>query len=156
MLRGIAALRQFLGYDHASASQEKALIHASRDPDPGVRNNAVRALAVLAAASPKTGVKVPPAPFVDLLSSNKWTDRNKGAFALMSLTRSRDLRLLAELRVKAMAALTEMARWQDIGHAGPARILLGRIAGMDEAKLDAIAEHNEQTETIICAAQKVH
>jgi len=118
------AAAEFLGYDDPSAKQVQALIQASRDSDSIVRNNAVRALAILAGSGPKTGVNVPAAPLVDMLSSDKWTDRNKAAFALMNLTQSRGPDLLAELRTKAMPALIEMARWQETSHASAARICL--------------------------------
>jgi HEAT repeat protein len=150
--RRAAAL--FLGSDDASSSQVQALAQASRDADAIVRNNAVRALGVLA-SSAKTGVEVPAEPFIDLLSSNKWTDRNKGAFALMSLTQSRAPRVLAELRKKAMPALVEMARWQFSGHASAARTVLGRIGGMNEAALLRDLNSSE-VEVLIDAAIKAH
>jgi len=150
------AAAELLGYDNASAKQVKVLIQASRDPDSIVRNNAVRALAVLAGSTRKTHVKIPGTQFVDMLSADQWTDRNKGTFVLMNLTQSRDRELLAELRAKAMPALIEMARWQETGHASGARILLGRIAGMDEAELVDLSGHNDKTETIIRGAQNVH
>jgi hypothetical protein len=150
------AAAEFLGYDNASIKQVEALTQASRDPDSIVRNNAVRGLAVLADSGRKTHVKVPGAPFVDMLGADKWTDRNKGTFALMNLTQSRDRELLAELGAKAMPALIEMARWQETGHASGARILLGRIAGMAEVELVDLSGRNDQAEAIIRAAQRVH
>jgi hypothetical protein len=46
-----------------------------------------------------------------------------------------------------------MARWQFAGHASFARRLLGRIAGIEEAKLDTLVMQNDQAEQIIVAAQ---
>jgi len=53
-----------------------------------------------------------------------------------------------------MDALVEMARWQFAGHASVARRLLGRIAGIEETKLDTMIDG--QAEAIIAAAKKSH
>jgi hypothetical protein len=55
---------------------------------------------------------VRPAPFIDLLNSIEWTDRNKSSFALEMLTESRDPALLLDLRARALRSLIEMARWK--------------------------------------------
>ncbi len=150
--RAIAA--QFLGYVDVSARQIANLTDAARDPDEGVRNNAVRALGVIASSSQQRAGMISPKPFIALLKSDKWVDRNKGAWLLINLTASRDPKLLKQLRKEAMDALVEMARWHFAGHANFARRLLGRIAGMEESKLDALVMQNDQAETIIAAAQK--
>ena len=106
------------------------------DPDPDVRNNAVRALGVIASSSQQRASMIPPKPFIALLKSEKWVDRNKGGWLMINLTESRDPKLLKQLRTKAMEALVEMARWRNAAHASFARRLLGRIAGIEEAKLD--------------------
>lgn len=150
--RAIAA--QFLGYVNVSARQIADLIEAARDPDPGVRNNAVRALGVIAGSSQQRASMIPPQQFIALLKSGKWVDRNKGAWLMINLTSSRDPKLLKQLRTEAMDALVEMARWQFVGHASSARTLLGRIAGIEEAKLDTMTK--DQAEAIIAAAKKSH
>jgi hypothetical protein len=150
--RAIAA--EFLGYVNVSARQIADLAEAARDPDPGVRNNAVRALGVIASSSQQRARMIFPKPFIALLKSDKWVDRNKGGWLLINLTESRDPRLLKLLRTEAMDALVEMARWHFSGHASFARRLLGRIAGIEEAKLDTMV--NDQAEAIIAAAQKSH
>jgi hypothetical protein len=142
-----------LGYARASAAQVDALLRAGRDADSDVRNNAVRALGVLAGAGDKIAVKIPAAPFLELLNSDQWTDRNKGGMVLSALTQSRDPDTLVQLHLKAMPALIEMARWQAPGHAYTSRILLGRIAGIEELKLNEMAGHADQIETIVKAAQ---
>ncbi len=149
--RRVAA--EFLGYDRASATQVTALVEAARDPDSVVRNNAVRALGVLAEAGDKIAVKIPASPFIDLLNSGQWTDRNKGGFVLDSLTKSRDPEVLVELHQKSMPALIEMARWQFNGHAVGYRRLLGRIAGIEEAKLNKMIGDPGQIEAIVKAAE---
>ena len=150
--RAIAA--EFLGYVNVSAHQIADLTDAARDPDEGVRNNAVRALGVIASSSPDRARMIRPKPFIALLKSDKWVDRNKGAWLLINLTQSRDPKFLKQLRREAMDALVEMARWHFAGHASMARRLLGRIAGLEESKLDALVTQNDQAETIIAAAQK--
>ena len=101
------------------------LVNAVSDPDEGVRNNAARALAViavLAVRKPASGITIPAEPFVRMLSSLIWSDRNKSSFALMQLTESRDPKLLERLREEALPSLVEMARWQS--HALSASIFL--------------------------------
>jgi hypothetical protein len=121
--RAIAA--QFLGYVNVSARQIADLTEAARDPDEGVRNNAVRALGVIASSSQQRAGMIRPKPFIAFLKSDKWVDRNKGGWLLINLTESRDPQLLKQLRKEAMDALVEMARWQSVGHASFARRLLG-------------------------------
>ncbi|HJP93886.1 MAG TPA: HEAT repeat domain-containing protein [Pyrinomonadaceae bacterium] len=150
--RAIAA--QFLGYVNVSARQIADLTDAARDPDEGVRNNAVRALGVIASSSQQRARMILPKPFIALLKSDKWVDRNKGGWLLINLTESRDPKLLKQLRKEAMDALVEMARWQFAGHASFARRLLGRVAGIEEARLDTLIHSN--AEVIIAAAQKSH
>jgi len=150
--RAIAA--EFLGYVNVSARQIADLTDAARDPDEGVRNNAVRALSVIASSSPQRAKMISAKPFIALLKSDKWLDRNKGAGLLINLTASRDPKLLKQLRKEAMDALVEMARWWFVGHASFARRLLGRIAGIEETRLDTLID--SQAEAIIAAAQKSH
>lgn len=152
--RAIAA--QFLGYVNVSARQIADLTEAARDPDEGVRNNAVRALGVIASSSQQRASMILPKPFIALLKSDKWVDRNKAGWLLINLTESRDPKLLKRLRKEAMDALVEMARWHFAGHASFARRLLGRIAGIEEARLDTLVMQNDQAEGIIVAAQKSH
>ena len=133
--RQIAA--EMLGYANRSRAQIRALIHASRDVDEGVRNNAIRALTVLA-RSGREAALIPGECFVDLLNSLVWTDRNKSAALLDALSAGRDPRLLACLREQALTSLIEMARWSFSGHAYSSLMILGRIAGIDEEALSAL------------------
>lgn len=132
-----------LGYSPRSKPQVDALVRACRDRDETVRNNAVRSLAALAAAGPKGGPLVPAAPFVDMLTSGVWTDRNKSSALLLTMSQSRDPRLLTLLRDRAVSSLLEMARWRYSGHANPARILLGRVAGIEEGRLQQLARDGD-------------
>lgn len=152
--RALAA--QVLGYATDKASVVGDLSSAMRDADADVRNNATRALwlvAGFAQKAPDRKIQVPADPFVDLLNSLTWTDRNKSSLALMSLTERRDPALLSTLRQKALPSLTEMARWKSRGHAIAAVMILGRVAGIPEAELasaGAIGGHA----TIVDAALK--
>ena len=81
--RAAAAL---LGYVQRSSAQAEALSRAIGDPDEEVRNNAVRALAVLSAASTGDHLPINIEPLIDLLYSGIWTDRNKASLLLMRMT----------------------------------------------------------------------
>jgi hypothetical protein len=89
-----ATAAQMLGYPRQSDEQVNALVSASLDADDGVRNDAVRALMVLARAKPDVSTQIPPEPFVRLLRSAMWTDHNKASLLLLALTDSRDPKLL--------------------------------------------------------------
>lgn len=144
-----AAAAEILGYADQSKSQIAALVHASYDSNDAVRNNAVRALGVLARSNPEIARRIPASGFIEMLNSGVWTDRNKSSIVVMALTQSRNPRLLAELRARALPSLIEMARW-DLGHAYMARVILGRIAGIDEARLEKLAGTG-QVDTIVAA-----
>lgn len=136
------AASQLTGYTRQSPRQIEALMEASRDANATVRNNATRALGVLA-ATPEFARQIPAAPFIEMLNSPVWSDRNKGLMLLTFHTRSRDPQVLAAIRAKALPALVEMAQWQFAGHAaGPIR-LLGRIAGIDEIELNNLADKGD-------------
>jgi hypothetical protein len=124
------------------------LVFAMRDPSADVRNNAVRALALIATFAqrhPELHLQVSWMPFIDLLNSPVWTDRNKASFALMQLTETKDPAPLKDLTARALPALVEMARWKSRGHALPSFVMLGRIAGMpDDAVFKAWEEGKQQ------------
>jgi len=141
-----------LGYARRSRTQISTLVSASRDPDEGVRNNAVRALGVLAQASAAIAKSIPANSFIDMLNSGTWTDRNKANYLLVVLSKTRDPRLLHQLRLRAFASLTEMARWRDPKHADDARMILGRVAELPENELVKLVAEGE-VERIVSAAQ---
>ena len=134
---------EMLGYDNRSREQIRALVRAGRDPDEGVRNNAIRALAVLARSKSEASTTIPAECFIDLLNSPLWTDRNKSAALLSVVTAQRDARLLACLHEQALSSLIEMARWTSAGHAHDARLILGRIGGIEEKTLIATIARDE-------------
>ena len=152
--RALAA--QVLGYAADKSVVVDDLVYGMSDPAEAVRNNSMRALLVIAEMTPSAERKVPPipaAPFIALLNSPVWTDRNKASLALQSLTVKRDPKLLSTLRAQAMDPLVEIARWKSEGHAMPGFQILARIAGYsDEASLDLL--RRGERETVIQAAAK--
>ena len=115
------------------------LVQGMNDASASVRNNAARALVVIAGAKAtvlRGRLQIPAGPFIRLLNSPVWTDRNKASLALMELSADRDPELLAALRTRAIVPLVEMARWKSEGHAMPAFRILGRIAGRSDEDID--------------------
>ena len=152
--RALAA--QVLAYSADKKTVIDDLIYGMRDPDEETRNNSTRALwliAMLGQRSPDLGIKVPSAPFIDLLNSIVWTDRNKSSLALLQITDNRDPALLAELHQRALPALIEMARWKTPGHAQASIYVLGRIGGMSEPDIQAAVAKGD-LETVISAGVK--
>lgn len=145
------AAAMLLGYAERSDEQVKDLALAAGDANSDVRNNAVRALVVLAAAQPLVGLEVK--PFVGMLYSGSWTDRNKASFLLFRITQARDPAVLKTLRDEAMGPLRDGARWQSAGHAFPFLMILGRIGGIDEVRLQKLIDSGARDE-IIAAAEK--
>jgi hypothetical protein len=139
-----------LGYARQSNEKIAALVQASRDQDETVRNNSVRALGVTAKSDPKVAARIPAADFIEMLNSGKWMDRNKGGMLLEILSERRDPQLLGRLRSQALESLIEMARWRSSAHAHAARILIGRVAGIEENRLQQLVRTG-QAEQIIKA-----
>jgi hypothetical protein len=152
--RALAA--QVLGYVADKQSVVDDLVAAMSDPAEGVRNNAMRTLLVFAAANPASARRVPRvpfAPFVSLLNSLVWTDRNKAAGALSQLTAKRDPALLESLRTQSIMPLAEMARWKSASHAIAAYFILARIAGYSDTEAQGYWDRGER-EVVIKAALK--
>jgi hypothetical protein len=137
-----------LGYTMQTDAQLAALVWASRDRSSDVRNDATRALAVLAESDARAARRISTAHFVAMLSSGSWSDRNKAAMLLSVLTVSRNPTLLGALRKNAFEALIEMARWRSAGHAYHARMILGRMAGIEETRLEKLANQGQVDEII--------
>ena len=104
--RALAAM--VLGYVADKRDVVPDLIYGTRDADDDVRNNCTRALWIIAKFAqrkPELGIRSAPSPFIDLLNSLVWTDRNKSSYALMETTDKRDPTVLAEIREKALPSL---------------------------------------------------
>ncbi|MDP9261116.1 MAG: HEAT repeat domain-containing protein [Actinomycetota bacterium] len=152
--RALAA--ELLGYATNVADAVPDLENAIHDHDEAVRNNAMRALAVIALyaqQSPLLGIDVSATPFVEMLNSLVWTDRNKASFALFQLTAHRDPALLALLRVQALPALVDIARWRSVGHAYAGYMILGRIEGMPDDALEQAWQHGDRSAVLDSAAR---
>jgi len=150
--RALAA--QILGYAVDKQAVVEDLVHGMSDPSEDVRNNAMRALMVFAHAAPPAP-RIPYHPFIALLNSPVWSDRNKAAGALKELSKDRDPQLLRRLRNESIAPLVEMARWKSDGHALFAFIILGRIAGYSDQAALVIWNRGER-EIVISAALDRH
>ena len=79
-----------LGYAADKKKAAAELDAAVRDPNPKVRNNAIRGLAVIlgyAAKHPELAIDAPIDAYLDLVESVEWTDRNKAMAVLGELER---------------------------------------------------------------------
>jgi hypothetical protein len=131
--RAVAAI--IVGYLPDKKIAAGALTRASSDPDPTVRNNATRALSIIAEyslAHPELEIRIDAKPFIALLNSPTWTDLNKGILVINWLSASRNPALLAELRQKARPALIDICRWQSPGHAEPGCTVLRRVEALPD------------------------
>ena len=144
------AAAMILGYAQHSRKQIESLSAAALDSDEVVRNNAIRALGVIAVSDQTMRATYPASQFIDLLRSGTWTDRNKGGWVIEVLTQGRDANLLKLVRKKALSSLIEMARWHNPGHAKPAMLILGRIAGIPEQRLADLADKHD-VESVLAA-----
>ena len=152
--RALAA--EVLAYSANKQSVVADLVYAMRDPASDVRNNATRALALIAGygqRNPAARITVPHEPFIDLLNSLAWTDRNKASLALMQLTEGRDRALLTALKARAFDSIVDIARWTNPGHSMAGVMMLGRMAGITDADTYAMFERGDR-EKIIEAARK--
>jgi hypothetical protein len=133
------------GYAAKGSDQLTALLHAIMDPDSTVRNNAIRVLAVLASHDAGIARRIPPDPFIAMLHSLTWSDRNKAMFLLDPVTAARDPHTIETLRRQAIEPLRQMSRWTYWGHASMALVLLGRIAEIPEARLQTLLQARDAT-----------
>ena len=150
--RAIAA--QVLGYVKDKQAIVPDLVAAMRDADSDVRNNASRALVVFAQYSPKPPaqkINIPPQPFIRMLKSCVWSDRNKAAAALAQLSSPRNPPLLNEVREQALPALLEMAEWKNLGHASYSLQILGRLAGLSEDAIQKELARGDRAAVIAAA-----
>jgi hypothetical protein len=139
-----AAAAMLLGYARLSNQQIELLTEASRDSSDLVRNNAIRSLALITKANRRLVGRIPTGFLMDLLYSGSWDDRDKGAYLLDALCTSRNSELLQKIRADATASLIEMAEWH--AEAKSARLVLGRIGGIDEARLQELIRNGQTSE----------
>lgn len=154
--RAIAAY--VIGYGPKKDRVVPDLQYALQDPDDTVRNNAMRSLAafaILQRKQPDSEIKISATWFIEMLNSIIWGDRNNSAVALVTLTDTRDEKVLEQLRERAMPALAEMAAWKHLPHALPAYILLGRAGGMKEEELQDAWSKGQRTTVINTVIKKL-
>jgi len=153
--RALAA--QVIAYAANKQAVVNDLVEATRDPAGGVRNDATRALMVMAGSARQTTgqpIKIPVRPFIEMLNSIEWSDRNKSSYALLRLTDKRAPAVLSEIRQKALPSLIEMARWKGSDHAYPSFFLLGRVAGLPEDEITAAWERGDRASFIETAVKR--
>ena len=135
-----ATAAQIIAYHFDKSEVVPELIYAVVDESDEVRNNAIKALTVLgyyAAEHPEKKINIPYMSFIRLINSVVWSDRNKGLSVLLQLTRSRNPEMLNRLKETSLPALKEMAVWKSEIHALPAFVILARIAGIPEEKINS-------------------
>lgn len=133
-----ATAAQMIAYNSDKQKAIQGLLHALGDESSEVRNNASRALAVLAYYSslhPEKKLEIPYQPFTRLINSMIWSDRNKGMAVVMQLTQVRNNALFDELKSTCLPSIIEMARWKSEKHALSAYIVLCRMAGLSENEI---------------------
>jgi hypothetical protein len=134
-----ATAAQIIAYHFDKGEVVPELMYAIIDESDEVRSNAIKALAVVAHYScehPDKKIKVPYMPFIRLINSVVWSDRNKGIQVLVQLTRTRDPEILGKLKQLSLPALKEMALWRSEVHAFPAYVIIARIAGIPENEIN--------------------
>jgi len=140
---------QIIGYSLQSESQARALSYAVKDQDEAVRNNALRALWLIVESNPEMAKNVSIGNICELLQSGSWSDLNKASLLLSAMTKIRDQDMLISLRQdEVLERLIEIARWSFTGHNEPARYILGRIAGINEERLQQLVKDENLKEII--------
>ncbi|HEY6400109.1 MAG TPA: HEAT repeat domain-containing protein [Blastocatellia bacterium] len=154
--RALAA--QIIAYTENKQEIVNDLVEAMKDPVEAVRNNAMRALWVMPETTRETTerpIRIPGRPFIEMLNSIEWRERNKSSMALLKITKAPSPAILSELRRKALPALIEMARWKTPGHAKAAFILLGRVAGYPDGEINAAWEDGDHASFIEAATKLI-
>ena len=134
--RSLAAT--LIGYAPDKSAVINDLEYAMQDPDEDVRSSAMRsldAIAILTAKQPDLGIHISPTWLVEMLNSIALSDRTGATRALINLTDSRPAATLDLMRERALSSLVEMAQWNSLRYALPAFILLGRVGGIDEQRI---------------------
>jgi hypothetical protein len=123
-----------LGYGERSKRQIAALIAATRDANANVRNNATRALSILAFTDPTIEQQIPIEQLCEMLNSGSWTDRNKATGFIETILKNNDSALISILRTHCLDSLCEMACWDTADNAELYRSILARIAGIPDTQ----------------------
>lgn len=127
-----AAAATIIAYYHDKRDIVNDLVAAVKDEDGGVRNDAIRGLGIIlnyAQQRPNLKISIQPDPFISLMNSISWTDRNKSVGILLTMSEQRDKKFLQQLKKEILESLVDMAKWKSEGHAMAGYTILGRIAG---------------------------
>jgi hypothetical protein len=127
-----AAAATIIAYYHDKRAIVNDLLTAVKDEDEGVRNDGIRALGIIlnyAQQRPNLKISIQPDPFISLMNSISWTDRNKSVGMLLTMSEQRDKAFLEQLKKEILESLVDMAKWKSEGHAMAGYIILGRLAG---------------------------
>lgn len=146
-----AAAATVIGYSVNKKTAVDDLLFALQDPGEGVRANALRSLAAIAAVArrqPALGIRIPPAGLADLLNSVVLSDRVESTKVLLALTERENAAALDPIRERALPALAEMARWQTRPYALPPFQLLGRVAGLKAVQVNESWEKGDREPVI--------
>jgi hypothetical protein len=139
------------GYARDKKAAAAALQAALRDPEPAVRRNAARALKGIAYVALTSGgreLRVQPTWLVEMLNSVVLSDRLEAAQVLAMYVERGDESAAAQIRERALPALLEMARWQQLPHALPAYWLLGKLGGIPEEEMEKAWEAGEREKVL--------
>jgi hypothetical protein len=127
-----------IAYYHDKSAIVNDLSEAAGDDNDDVRNNAIRGLGIIIdylERKSNLNMSISPEPFIALMSSISWSDRNKSILVLLALSKNHDPKLLLKLKNEALEPLVDMASWKSEGHAMGGYVLLGRIAGWSEQEI---------------------
>ena len=127
-----------IAYCHDKKEIINNLLEGAKDNNGLVRNNAIRAIGInleYSQKQPNLNIKVSPDLFITLMNSLSWSDRNKSAGILMTMSMQRDPKFLAQLKKNVLESLVDMAKWKSEGHAMAAYMILGRMGGWTEKEI---------------------
>jgi hypothetical protein len=136
-----------IAYYHDKKDIVKDLEIGANDDHEGVRNDAVRALGIILNYAQRRSdirISISPDPFIQLMQSISWTDRNKSSRVLLTMSDQRDPKLLKQLKETILQPLVDMAVWQSYGHAMPGYVMLGRIAGWTDQEIHESAKRDRR------------
>lgn len=140
---------QIIAYNDDKKQVIPQLLYALRDESDEVRNNAIKALSAITyyMTLHPGRLNISFQPFIRMINSVVWADRNKGLSVLMHLSETRNKELFRQLRQTSLRSLKEMAQWKSEANAMPAYVILARMAGQkDEQILEVTSRGNFASE----------
>jgi hypothetical protein len=158
-----AAAAAIIGYGPEKQVVVDELQYALDDPDPAVRQNAMRSLdafIVYAQKHAAAGLTIQPTWLVELLHSVELNDREQAAKTLALLTDANAPEAMKQpaidlMRERALADLAAMARWPTLSYALPPFLLMGRLAGLADSDIEAAWSKGDREPVIVKALDTV-